>query len=302
MKANLLLSAAAVIWGVAFIAQRMGMDHLAPLTFGGLRFLLGGLCLFPAAFYLLRRSETGAGGGRPAPRNFKLLFWGGLGAGLLLFGGVTLQQYGLVWTTAGKAGFITGLYVVIVPLGARLMGQPIARGTLLGVALAVTGLYFLSVGESFRLAPGDGLILLGAVVWAIHLLFLGWISPLVNSWMLAALQAIWCGIFSLLAAFIFDPPPLWTAIEAAWLPLVWGGLMSVALGYTFQVVGQKEARPVPAAVILQLEAVVAALCGWIFLRETMTGRMLLGAAAMLAGMLVSQLWPRPAPERARDRR
>lgn len=299
MKANLLLLTAALIWGTGFIAQRLGMEHLRPFTFGGLRFLIGGLCLLPIALMLSKKSKPRlTAHNRPAnpKRSRALMFWGGLIAGGLIFGGVTFQQYGLVETTAGKAGFITGLYVIFVPIGARLMGDTISWGVVIGTVLAVMGLYLLSVTESFTLAPGDNLVLAGAVIWALHVLFLGWLAPKVNPWLLASQQAIWCGVISLAVGFFIDPPLSFQAVYDSAGPLLWGGVMSVAVGYTFQVVGQRDAEPTLAAIILQLEAVVAALCGWLFLNEMMTKRMFLGAAIMLGGMLISQLWPLLRPK------
>lgn len=297
-RANLALSLAAFFWGTTFVFQSRAMDHLSPLAYGGLRFTLGALCLLPLALpralRLLSTPPAPRPGQAPAsPRQLaRLWLKGAVISGGFIFVGVSFQQYGLVWTTAGKAGFITSLYVVLVPLILRVMGHKIALGEALGAVLAVVGLYYLSFTAGlFSLAPGDGLVLIGAFIWAGHVLAVGWLAPRMDPVILGLGQALACGFFSLLATAILGQWPTWAAISAAWLDLLWGGLFSVTLGFTLQVVGQKDARPAPAAIIMQMEAVVAVAAGWLFLGETMTQRMLFGAVLMLIGLLTSQLWP-----------
>jgi drug/metabolite transporter (DMT)-like permease len=222
-----------------------------------------------------------------------LRWWlvGSLVSGVLLFVGMTFQQYGLLWTSAGKAGFITSLYVVLVPLILRLSGQKILLGEGLGAVLAVIGLYFLSFTPgSLSLAPGDSLVLGGAFIWAGHVIALSWLSPKMDSIMLGTGQALVCGILGLLATVLKSEWPSWDAVLNARLELFWGSILSVALGFTLQVVGQKAAKPAPAAIIMQMEAVVAAIAGGLVLHEVMSGRMLAGALLMFAGMMISQLW------------
>ncbi len=224
----------------------------------------------------------------------RMLRWwlvGGLISGAFIFGGNLFQQYGLLWTTAGKAGFITSLYVVLVPVMLRLAGHKILLGEGLGVVLAVTGLYLLSFTNFTTLAPGDGLVLIGAFIWAGHVLAISWLSPRMDSIVLGAGQALVCGLMGLLGAALMGEWPTWADIHNSRLELLWGSLLSVTLGFTLQVVGQKNAKPAPAAIIMQMEAVVAAVAGWLVLGEIMSGRMLTGAVLMLAGMTVSQLWP-----------
>lgn len=288
-KANIALSLAAFFWGTTFIAQRQAMDNLTPMAFTGLRFTLGALCLMPLAF---RRASTLL----PAAEDRKALFrqWliGGLIAGGFIFGGAAFQQYGLLYTTAGKAGFITSLYVILIPLILRLVGYKIMLGEALGGFLAVVGLYFLSfTGSLSGLSIGDALVLAGAFVWAGHVLAVGWLSPKMDSVILGVGQALVCGLLSLLATAALGQWPTWEAIKASRTDILWGGFLSVSLGFTLQVVGQKNAKPVPAAIIMQMEAVVAVLAGWLYLDERLTGRMFFGIVLMLAGMLISQLWP-----------
>ncbi len=216
---------------------------------------------------------------------------GCLVAGLFLFVGMAFQQYGLVWTTAGKAGFITSLYVVIVPLLLLVAGRGIRYWEIAGALLAAVGLYFLSFADSFSLLHGDLLVLIGAFVWAGHVLFIGWLSPKLDAVIIGTGQALVCGVFGLAAAALLGEFPTLEAIGASWLEIVWGGVLSVAFGFTLQVAGQRHAGPVAAAIILQMEAVIAALTGWAVLGESMTRRMIFGAVMMLAGFLLSQLWP-----------
>jgi drug/metabolite transporter (DMT)-like permease len=283
-KADSLLILTAVIWGSAFVAQRVGMDHVGPLTFNGVRFALGALTLAPFA---LRGNKTTD----KEPRKHlvgKRAVLGAATAGLILFGGATLQQVGLVWTTAGKAGFITGLYVVIVPLLGMLWKQWPGSGGWVGALLAAIGLYFLSITEEFNLAPGDGWVIASAFFWAIHVLLLGYLSPRADVLRLACTQYAICSFLSLAAAGFAETITIHGLREAT-IPIIYGGVMSVGIAYTLQVVAQKVAPPTHAAIILSLEAVFAALAGWLILGEILTSRGLIGCGLMLAGMIVAQL-------------
>ncbi|MDR2945735.1 MAG: DMT family transporter [Candidatus Adiutrix sp.] len=288
-RSNIFLSLAAFFWGMTFIVQRQAMDHLTPMAFGGLRFLLGALALMPLALPRAVKIWRGADDVKPLRR---MWLSGSLAAGLCLFVGITLQQYGLLWTTAGKAGFITSLYVVLVPLILRLLGHKIVLGEALGAALALAGLYLLSfTGGLEGLSQGDLLVLISAFVWAGHVLSVGWFAPRMDPVVLGTGQALVCGLLSLAAAGVLGQWPSLADLAATWFYILWGGFFSVTLGFTFQIVGQKDAKPALAAIILQMESVVSMLAGWRILDETVTGRMLAGAAVMLAGVLISQLWP-----------
>ena len=287
LKADWLLLLTALIWGSAFVAQRVGMEHVGPFTFNGVRFTLGALVLLPL---VLRRRplvppERGGvvGGGQ------RTVLWGGGLAGLVLFIAAALQQVGLVYTTAGKAGFITGLYVIIVPILGLLWGYRPRWGGWVGAGLAVGGLYLLSVTEEpFTLAPGDLLELVGAFFWAVHVLILGWLAPRVRRVRLACIQFAVCALLSLLTAALFEPITA-EGLRGAAFPILYGGLLSVGVAYTLQVVAQRHAPPVHAAVILSLEAVFAAVAGWILLGEVLDLRGIAGCGLMLAGMLTAQL-------------
>jgi drug/metabolite transporter (DMT)-like permease len=287
-KADSLLMLTAIIWGGAFVAQRVGMDYVGPLTFNGVRFALGAFTLLPLAL----RGNKNKGTGQDLDNNFsskQAILGGGL-AGLVLFAGASLQQVGLIYTTAGKAGFITGLYVVIVPILGMLWKQWPGWGASTGAVLAAVGLYFLSVTEEFNLAPGDAWELAGAFMWATHVLILGWLSPRVDVLRLACAQYAVCSCLSLLVAVHTETITVHGLGEAT-IPILYGGVMSVGIAYTLQVVAQKVAPPTHAAIILSLEAVFAALAGWLILGEVLTTRGLFGCGLMLTGMVVSQLWP-----------
>lgn len=281
-KSDGVLLIAAVIWGIAFVAQRVGMDFVGPFTFNGIRFALGCLVLVP---FILKNNSSQEGGGP----GFRTIGWGGAAAGAALFAGASLQQVGLVYTTAGNAGFITGLYVVIVPILGLFFGQRTDAGTWWGAFLAASGLYLLSITEGFHLAFGDLLELLGAFVWAGHVLIIGWLSPRFSAVKLAFFQFAACSALSLVTAAVFEPISM-TAIHRAGIPILYGGLLSVGVAYTLQVVGQKQAHPAHAAILLSLEAVFAAIGGRLLLEETMTPRGLVGCGLMMLGMLLTQLW------------
>ena len=283
MQTNLLLLLVAIIWGFGFVAQRLGMEHLGPFSYNGIRFILGGTCLLPLAL----RSQ----GTRFLPQHrFIHPLLAGLAAGALLFIAATLQQVGLLYTTAGKAGFITGIYVVFVPLIELLLGKRSNTSTWIGVCLAVSGLYLLSINESFSLHKGDALELFGAFFWALHVLALSYLSPRTSPIRLAMVQFYICGLCSLLIGIFFEHISV-ENIRAASYALLYGGIISVGAGYTLQVVASRKANPTHAAIFLSMESPFAALGGWLFLQETMSLRALSGCALMFMAILISQLWP-----------
>ena len=287
LKSDLLFLLSATIWGFAFVAQRMGMDHVGPFTFNGIRFLLGAMVLVPLIYH--NRDAGDQNRNRQGSIQTKrLILYGGL-AGLAIYLAASLQQVGLVYTTAGKAGFITGLYVIIVPIMGLLWGQRTNAGTWSGALLAAAGMYLLSVNADFSISVGDLLELIGAVVWAVHIHLIGWLAPKTNSLQLAFVQFMVCAVVSLLTALFVETATL-TDIAAAALPIIYGGALSVGVAYTLQVVAQRNAHPAHAAILLSLEAVFAAVGGWLILDEVMPGRGLVGCLLMLSGMILSQLY------------
>lgn len=288
LRADLLMLLTAMIWGSAFVAQRLGMDAIGPFLYTGLRFALASLALLPLVLWLGKR----AGEHKPAPVSRGLLL-GGLTMGLALSLGINLQQVGLLFTSVTNSGFITGLYVIVVPLLGLLIGQRTGLGTWLGAALAVVGMFLLSVGEGFQVASGDWLQLAGAFVWGVHVLLVSFFASRHDPLRLALLQFVTCAVLSLLLALIFEEIQL-DAIFAAGPAILYGGLLGVAVGFTLQVVAQKHAIASHAAIILSLEAVFAAIAGAVMLGEALALKGYFGCALMLAGMLLAQLWPRKA--------
>lgn len=208
--------------------------------------------------------------------------------GLFLFGGVALQQLGLQQTTAGKAGFITGLYVVLVPIVGLFFGQRSHLTMWIGAALSVCGLYLLSMTSTFSIDPGDKLVLYCAVIFTFHVLFIAWLSPMMDSFLLAIIQFTICALLNLIIAFAIEPVTI-TSIMQAWLPIAYGGILSVGVAYTLQVIAQKTAHPAYASIILSLEAVFAVIGGWLILHEQLNQRMIVGCLLMLTGMVVVQV-------------
>lgn len=269
----------AAIWGAAFVAQRVGMDHVGPMTFNGVRFALGALALLPFAMKSAGVAE------RPMAPDKAL--WAALAAGLVLFLGSSFQQWGMVYTTAGKGGFITGLYVILVPLLGLFFRQRPGVWSWVGAIMAVVGLYMLSVDGDMNMDWGDVLVLVSAFFWAGHVLVVGAVAPRLNAMRFACAQYAVCAALSLVAAFAMETPEIDGILDAG-IPILYGGLMSVGVAYTLQVVAQRDAKPAHAAIILSLEGVFAALAGWALLGELIPARGLFGCGLMLAGMLAAQ--------------
>jgi len=283
LTGTLTLLLSAVIWGFAFVAQRAGMEFVGPFTFNGIRFALGGLVLIP---WVLRLRAKGSEVAQLAP---SLHRWIAVGlAGLVLFVSANLQQIGLVHTTAGKAGFITGLYVVIVPLLGLFWRHRVSAFVWAGCILAAGGMYLLSVVGAFSISLGDALVLAGALGWAIHVYLVGWLAQRMHPLRVAILQFVICSALSLAVAVLTETIRLPDILSAGWM-IAYAGILSVGVAYTLQVVGQQRVDPAQASVILSLEAVFAVIGGWILLGETLSTRGLIGCALMLAGMMLAQV-------------
>ena len=284
LRADLLLLLTAFIWGFAFVAQRMGMEYVGPYLFNAARFALGCLPLLP----FVAQNASG-----PLLPHLLRAAPGSLLAGLFLFAGSSLQQVGIVYTTAGKAGFITGLYVILVPILGLALGQQSGRNTWLGALVATAGLYLLSVEPPFSIAYGDALVLIGALFWAGHVLIIGRFAQQIDWAALAFLQFLTCSLLSFGVALAVEPVAWQPLVDAAW-PVFYGGVLSVGVAYTLQVVAQRQAPASHAAIILSLETVFAALGGWWLLSDAMSLRGLAGGGLMFGGMLGSQLGGRRA--------
>ncbi len=279
--APLLLLLTAAIWGMAFVAQRKGMEYAGPLTFNGLRFLLGALALAP---YLLLSEKSK----KPSEKWLQpnLLFHAAL-ASVALFMGSSFQQIGIVYTSAGKAGFITSYYIILVPLYGLLKGNRPGINYWMGTAIVLAGLFFITRESDFSLRMGDMLVLISAIFWAMHIIVLGKISGLHNAILLAFWQFTFAGFMSLTPGLIMEPFDLIMIIEG-WWPLVYAGVFSAGIGFTLQVAAQKHVKPEFTGLILSLEAAFAVLGGYLILNERMDEVALAGCALMLAGVLLTQ--------------
>ncbi len=310
LKSEALLLLTAAIWGFAFVAQRIGMEHVGPFIFNGVRFALGGLFLLPFLITSRRRlappqssperDEVALSERRPRKHEPKRVLLFSCLTGLILFFGASLQQIGIVYTTAGKAGFITGLYVIVVPILGLFWKQHPGSWTWLGAASAVAGLYLLSFSGRVTVSKGDLIVLSGAFFWAGHVLMIGWLTSWINGITLAFIQFITCSVLSLLTAFVIETVALQGLLDAA-VPILYGGLLSVGIAYTLQVIAQRHAQPAHTAIIISMETVFAALGGWLILDETLPLRGIAGCALMLIGILLSRLGtiskqPSPAVE------
>lgn len=290
LGANLLLLLTAAIWGFAFVAQRVGSQHVGAFTFNGIRFALGSMSLVPLIIYFdkKKKAQSSDSSSNEIEVTTKKTIISGIIVGIILYAGATLQQVGLIYTTAGKASFITGLYMVFVPVMGIFLKQKIGRNSWIGVALAVVGLYLLSVNEDFSMGYGDFLEVIGAVFWAIHILVIDNFARKIDPLKLSSLQFATCSILSLITALIFEDITM-VGISNALIPLLYGGFLSVGVAYTLQVVAQKNAKPSHAAIILSMESVFGAIGGALLLSESMSLRGYLGCALILGGILISQI-------------
>lgn len=284
-RADALMLLTAMIWGSTFVAQRLGMDHIGPFLYTGLRFMVGALAVMPL-IWLLRKPATA----KTQSRLSKPMLLGSMALGAALTLGINLQQIGLMFTTVTNSGFITGLYVILVPVFGLFIGMRTHKGTWAGALLALVGMVLLSVGPGFTVASGDWLQLIGAACWAVHVLMVGALASRYDPILVSFIQFMVCAVVSLTLALVFEPIQ-WPMIQQALPAILYGGVLAVGVAFTLQVVAQKDAITSHAAIILSLEAVFAALAGWLILDETLSPRGLLGCALMLGGMLVAQLVP-----------
>ena len=287
---TLLLFLTAMIWGAAFVAQSVSMELVEPFTFSAVRFAMGALALLP----VIRVMDLKQGRGKRALlplRQDRELRRSGLVCGVIICAASNFQQFGIQFTTAGKCGFITTLYVAMVPvLSVLLLKRRYGPSTWLGVGMAVVGMYFLCITESFAVTKGDVLVLLCAVLFAGHILAVDHYIALVDGVRLACLQMLVNALLSGVLMFLFEQPSL-SAILAAWKPICYAGLLSCAVAYTLQVVCQKEVEPTLASLIMSLESVFSVLFGWLLLHEQLSRRELLGCVLTFCAVLIVELAP-----------
>jgi len=289
MQANLMMLLAASIWGFAFVAQRVGMETMGPHWFNSLRFFIGVVALKPVVIWMDRFQAKSA---TESPKSsVKTLLMGGAVAGFLLFIGATFQQVGLQYTTAGKAGFITGMYIFFVPLIGLFFRMKTGLGTWLGALIALWGLYLLSINEDFTLSKGDTLQLICAVAFAGHVLMIGYLASRMDTVKLSLVQFFVAGLLAMILA-LYSEQLTWGMVTSTAVPLLFAGVMSTGIAYTLQTIAQQHAHPSHAAIILSSEGVFAVIGGFLLLNEVLPVQGLLGCGLILAGMLMSQLMPR----------
>ena len=307
LRQSLLLFLTAVIWGVAFVAQSAGMNYVGPFTYNGVRCILGGLVLLPCIALLDRlqggRSAQGDAAAQAAEgmkteealtpaearkRNRGQLAAGGICCGVILFVASSLQQLGIQYTSVGKAGFLTAMYILLVPVMGLFVHKKVGMKVWIGVVFAVCGLYLLCMTNGFKLERGDALVLACAVVFSLHILVIDYFSPKVDGVRMSCIQFWVCGIVAMLCSFVFEQPDL-SSILAAWQPVCYGGIMSCGIAYTLQIVGQKGMNPTVASLILSLESVVSVVAGFLILEQTMSRRELLGCSLMIVAIVLAQL-------------
>lgn len=291
LKSPLLLFLAAVVWGGGFVAQSVGMDYVGPFTFNSVRSIVGGLVLLPVIFLLDRRKteeeKKQLTPGEKAGAK-KALLTGGICCGLCLCVASNLQQIGISYTTVGKAGFITAMYIILVPVLGIFMKRKAGIRIWISVALAVLGLYLLCMTESLALSKGDTYVLLCALAFSIHILTIDHFSPLVDGVKMSCIQFLVSGICSGIVMLLFEKPQP-GAVLSAWQSILYAGVVSCGVGYTLQIVGQKGMNPTVASLILSLESVVSALAGWLILGQSLSTRELMGCVVMFAAIILAQL-------------
>jgi drug/metabolite transporter (DMT)-like permease len=282
-SSELLLLLAAIVWGFAFVAQKVGMDSIGPMAYNGIRFLLGSASLLPVIWFFNKKNKI-----HPSPKKTINIWLAGLVSGVVLFIAASIQQIGIVYTTAGNAGFITTLYVILVPVFGLFLKQKVNIQTWIAAVIALIGLYFLSVSEGLTIVIGDALVFGSAFFWAAQVLLASYYAPKVNIIKLAAIQFAITGILSLLISFFTETYGLQNIYDAA-IPILYGGILSVGLAFTLQLIGQKNVIPSHAAIILSTESLFAAIGGWLILNEQLTSIEIFGATLMLLGVILSQL-------------
>lgn len=281
------LLGATVIWGSAFIAQSVGMDKIGPFTFQAVRCFLAVVFLFPASALFSKGKPFWKSWADPA------LWRSGIICGLALFAASSLQQIGLVYTDAGKAGFLTAMYIVFVPFLGLFVGQRPGRNALLSLIPAIVGLYLLSCTSVSGINKGDVLLLLCAVAFSVQILLIDRHCAGLDGLKLNCIQALVVAVLSVPWALLTETVDA-SLIASCWLPLGYAGILSMGVAYTLQIVGQKGVAPSAAALLMSLESVFAALFGWLLLHETMTGSELFGCALVFCAVILSQLPERKA--------
>ncbi|XCP83541.1 DMT family transporter [Roseburia hominis] len=300
LKNGLMLALTALIWGMAFVAQSVGMDYIGPFTFNAVRSAIGGVVLIPCIWLLDRistdgeRKKTADHKEKTSAKDRKMLLAGGVSCGLALCVASNLQQIGIQYTSVGKAGFITALYIVLVPIFGIVLKKRVGMKIWISVAVAVAGLYLLCITEEFRIGRGDTFVLLGALVFAVHIMVIDYFSPKVDGVKMSCIQFFVTGALSAIPMLLFERPSM-GAICAAAAPILYAGVLSCGVAYTLQIVGQKGADPTVASLILSLESVFSVLAGWVILGQVLSMKELAGCILMFGAIILAQLPDKKLP-------
>ena len=291
LRSSLLLFLAAFIWGVAFVAQSVGMDYMGPFSFNGARFLMGSVVLLPLV--MIRRK---AGKIKNAERSgLKSTLTGGLCCGMALCVAALFQQIGIMYTTVGKAGFITTLYIIIVPIMGIFLKKKVGSKVWIGAVIAAFGMYLLCMSERFSLSKGDTYVFICAILFSVHILVIDYFSPKVDGVELSCLQFLTAGVVCSVIALVVEKPEIGNFLDGI-IPLAYAGIMSSGVAYTLQVIGQKDMDPTIASLILSMESVVSVLAGWVILGQALSTRELIGGVMVLSAVILVQL-----PEKKKGR-
>lgn len=287
IKSSLILLLTATIWGVAFVAQSVGMEYIGPFTFNAIRCVLGGLVLIPVILVLKKKKDTGAENQEKEDK--KTLWAGGIACGVILCIASNLQQFGIMEASVGKSGFFTALYIVMIPVIGIFIGKRPGIKLWFCVALAVVGMYLLCMKDgSFTIERADIMLLLCALAFSFHILVVDYFSPKVGGVKMSCIQFFVCGVLSAVGMLFTETPDI-SNIQAAWLPLLYAGLLSCGVGYTLQIVGQKGINPVIASLIMSLESVISALTGWVILGQVLSPKEILGCVLMFVAIIITQI-------------
>lgn len=281
LGSSMLLLVTACIWGLAFVAQSVGMDYMGPFTFSFSRFLLGGFVLLPIV--LVKRKKRTL-----ESVSFKIAIQGGICCGFVLCVATLFQQIGIQYTTVGKAGFITTLYIVIVPILGLLLHKRVQGKVWIAAAVAVFGLYILCINENFSIMRGDIFVFISAILFSIHILSIDYFSPRMDGVVLSCIQFFVAGIIAMIGAFILENPT-WDQFLSGAVPILYAGIMSSGVAYTLQIIGQKNLNPTIASLILSIESVISVLAGWVILGEALTLKELFGCLLVFAAVILAQL-------------
>ena len=287
-----MLLLAAFIWGSAFVAQSVGMDYVGPLTFNCVRSIIGGVVLIPCIFLLERLKSPEERARAAAESDRKTLLAEGVSCGIVLCAATSMQQFGMQYTSVGKAGFITALYIVIVPVLGLLFGKRCGLKIWLGVCIALVGFYLLCMTGGFALERGDLYLLCCSLLFSFHILVIDHFSPLVDGVKMSCIQFLVSGVLSGAAMLLFETPSI-AGIVAGAGPILYAGVLSSGVAYTLQIIGQKNYNPTVATLLLSLESVFSVLTGWLVLHQKLSSREIAGCVLIFAAVILAQL-----PEKA----